>query len=306
MIGVVVSAALSTVCAAGNPAAEARQSVMATVGGVPIYRRQLQRLVEQTLHGREVSDRERSALEAQALTRLVERELVLSYLRRGRESVTDAEVEQAMREFQVQLDRRHQSLDDWLDSQRLSRAMFRREIVWRLNWQRACDRHLTDANLQRYFHQHRREFDGTQWRVGHILIQDDDDEAKRRSAVERLTRLRQDILAGETSFTDAARAVSEGPSAKNGGELGWIGRQGPMSRQFSQAACQLELHEISQPIITASGVHLIQCLEIRPGEQTWQDVRDELERAAAKHLFRWMADRERPRVKIAYESAKVR
>jgi hypothetical protein len=51
-------------------------------------------------------------------------------------------------------------------------------------------------------------------------------------------------------------------------------------------------------VVTASGVHLIQCLEVKLGTKRWQEVRAELESAVTQHLFRWAADRQRVSAKI--------
>jgi parvulin-like peptidyl-prolyl isomerase len=58
------------------------------------------------------------------------------------------------------------------------------------------------------------------------------------------------------SFAELARKYSQCPSGKRGGDLGFIGR-GQMVREFEQAAFTLKMGEISSPIKTQFGYHII-------------------------------------------------
>src|SRR5688500_15900802 len=110
--------------------------------------------------------------------------------------------------------------------------------------------------------------------------------------------VRTAITAGKLTFADAAKTHSAGPSAKAGGDIGWIERRQPMPEPFSQAAFALEAGGVSQPVTTTFGVHLIQVTEIKPGQRMWQDASGELKAAMTVHVFRWLADKERAEVKV--------
>ena len=86
----------------------------------------------------------------------------------------------------------------------------------------------------------------TEIRASHILVQTED-EAK---------KLYDEIQNGK-SFADIAQAVSLCPSGKNGGDLGFFGK-GMMVKPFEDAAFALEVGEVSQPVQTQFGWHLIQ------------------------------------------------
>jgi peptidyl-prolyl cis-trans isomerase C len=66
---------------------------------------------------------------------------------------------------------------------------------------------------------------------------------------------RTEILAG-TSFEDVAKKVSKCPSGARGGDLGYFGH-GQMVPQFEKAAFELPVGELSQPVQTQFGWHLI-------------------------------------------------
>jgi peptidyl-prolyl cis-trans isomerase C len=66
---------------------------------------------------------------------------------------------------------------------------------------------------------------------------------------------RNEILAG-SSFDSVAQKVSKCPSGSRGGDLGYFGR-GQMVPQFEKVAFELPVGEISQPVQTQFGWHLI-------------------------------------------------
>ncbi len=123
------------------------------------------------------------------------------------------------------------------------------------------------------------QFDSiTKTRVRHILIKPNevlsDEEAKRK-----LLAIRQRIENGD-DFAQLARGHSDDKgSAIKGGELGWI-QAGALVPPFEEAMNQLALHQISEPVQTQFGWHLIQVLERQESSDTVEllhnQARDEL------------------------------
>jgi peptidyl-prolyl cis-trans isomerase SurA len=74
--------------------------------------------------------------------------------------------------------------------------------------------------------------------------------------------LRRQIESGERTFEAVAREVSEDGSAAAGGDLGWFA-PGMMVPEFEEPASRLAPGEISEPVLSRFGVHLIQVLERR-------------------------------------------
>jgi peptidyl-prolyl cis-trans isomerase SurA len=115
----------------------------------------------------------------------------------------------------------------------------------------------------------------TQTRVRHILLKPSEIQTIEQ-ATSKLKRLRQRIVAGE-KFEELARAYSEdNGSASQGGDLGWMS-PGQLVGEFEQAMAHLKPGEVSQPVQTRFGVHLIQVVDRRS-----KDVGDEHQRLAAR------------------------
>jgi parvulin-like peptidyl-prolyl isomerase len=163
---------------------------------------------------------------------------------------------------------------------------------------------MTDQVLELYFKAHRRDFDGTELRVSQILLASSAGDVV-TTLKPKADEIRNEVIAGKLTFADAAKKYSTSPTGKDGGDLGFIPRHDVMSEDFSQAAFALKKGEISQPLVTTFGVHLITVTDVRPGTKTWSDVRKELRNAAAKDLFDKIVAAERLRAKIEYDPGAV-
>lgn len=101
----------------------------------------------------------------------------------------------------------------------------------------------------------------TQHKVRHILLRTDEFTSVEEAA-QRLEQIRERIVNGE-DFSELALAHSDDTvSSVEGGELGWLS-PGDVVRPFEQAVEQLEVGEISQPVRTPYGVHIIQLMDTR-------------------------------------------
>jgi parvulin-like peptidyl-prolyl isomerase len=311
--GAVLSAALVPLgtlhLSAAEPAnvpANAPAAVLATVDGVAITERQVQRELDRAISGRNLPPAAVASLRDATLKQLIDRRLVAAFMQTYGFGAQPQEIDRQLQRVRKQLEEQQRTLDQYLQQAGLSLNELRDNLAWDIAWPRLLERYLTDENLERYFRQHHRDYDGTEVSVAHILLRIDspDDPQSRETTIAAARQLREWIQAGELSFVRAAQQYSVAPTAAEAGRLGFIRRREPMPEAFSQAAFALEPETISPPVVTEAGVHLIQCLEIKPGSLGWQDVRAELEPAVTRHLFRWAADRQRPHAKIEVHDAK--
>lgn len=115
----------------------------------------------------------------------------------------------------------------------------------------------------------------TQTHARHILLKPSEIQSVQEARA-KLEQLRRRIAAGE-DFGELARAHSEDAvSAAKGGDLGWVAPK-QLVPEFEQAMNALSVNQLSQPVQTPFGVHLIQVLGRRE-----QDVSEERARQAAR------------------------
>jgi peptidyl-prolyl cis-trans isomerase D len=134
-----------------------------------------------------------------------------------------------------------------------------------------------EAELQAYYDGHREEYrHPEQVRFQYVVIPRQATAADSLRVGQEIGRLRQELLAGE-DFAQLAKAVSEDPaSAANGGDLGTFGR-GRMVRPFENAAFALAAGEVSEPVLTPFGWHLIKV------EERLQEAGEE--KVRARHIL---------------------
>ncbi|HEX6038107.1 peptidylprolyl isomerase [Longimicrobium sp.] len=132
---------------------------------------------------------------------------------------------------------------------------------------------VTDAEMRAYYEENRDDFrrtEGASFKVAYVPLTIT--EADRQATVARARALRQQILAaGDTAaqarlFAELAGSESADQSnAAQGGSLGTFGR-GQMVASFDSAAFALQPGQVSEPVITQFGVHLVR-MDAREGEQ---------------------------------------
>lgn len=106
---------------------------------------------------------------------------------------------------------------------------------------------VTDEDAKKYYKENKTQFDQPATvSAKHILVDTE----------ELSSEVKERIENGELSFEDAAKEYSTCPSNAQGGSLGVFGR-GMMVPEFEDAAFELELEKISEPVKTQFGYHLI-------------------------------------------------
>lgn len=305
--GLLTSALVLAVRANAAPAPPAAvlppETIVARVGDSDIRAGEVTRLLARAVPERDAGPRQRAVLEAQVLEEIVARRLVLAYARRTGSGAAAADVDRAQADFQQRLQAAGQSLADHLQAEGIGRDELRRQLEWNLVWDKFLARYLTPEREASYFHDHQRELDGTRLAVSQILLRPGpgpSPAADVTTLTKRAEEIRAEIVAGKISFADAARKYSQAPSARDGGRLGFIARHGAMEESFARAAFALAVGDVSPPLGTHFGVHLIRCDGQEPGPKTLAQVRPQVDEALARELLENLARVQRRTTAVEY------
>ena len=111
-----------------------------------------------------------------------------------------------------------------------------------------------------------------QTRARHILLRLSP-EVTQAVAIAHLADFKKQIQTGKATFQDLARAYSQDGSAAQGGDLGWA-NPGMFVPEFEEALNRLAEGEVSDPVVSRFGVHLIELVERRRVDLKPSEVRE--------------------------------
>ena len=146
---------------------------------------------------------------------------------------------------------------------------------------------VDDAALRGRYAQEKARFQSQEERAAsHILVRVD---AKANAATVAAAKKKADAIAAQArspgaDFAALAKTSSEDVGSRAmGGDLGWIARGGGMPAAFEQALYAMQPDQVSAPVKTDAGWHIIKLRELKAGaQQTFEEVRDSLAREQAQ------------------------
>ena len=243
--------------------------------------------------------------QAQMLEEVIKHRLVLAYARRAGDVPDAAELAKAKKQLLLRLAAQSGKAADGPAAGLGSEADLDRRVLWRLVWDRYLARYRTPERRNAWFAEHHRDLDGTELVVSHILLRPAAGvgPAEIEALEKQAATIRAEIASGKIDFADAAKKYSAGPSGKHGGRLGKIGRHGPMDEAFSRAAFALDAGQISPPVRSPFGVHLIRCDEVLTGSKPMSEATDVIDAALALELLAKLAGIERQKTPVKYTPA---
>lgn len=249
-------------------------NVVAIVNGTPISRKSLDDVVEATLSlgGHKLDEAQKQQLRRDALTSLVDLELLYAESQKVGIKVTDAELDGAIDRSRSRFSSNDQ-FDQALRAKGLDRDQLRRDTYKTM----AVDRYLeskvwrgqqvTPEEVRAYYDSNPDQFTRPpEVRASHVLFRVPKDAGPdvRRRAQEKAARALKELRAGR-DFGEVARLSSEDPgTARQGGDLGYFAR-GEMLPEVEEQAFTLERGQISNVFETELGYDILKVTDKRAG-----------------------------------------
>jgi parvulin-like peptidyl-prolyl isomerase len=291
----VASAWISSLALAARAADDAQPAnpeprVAATINGEPLYVGEVEGELPAIAQQHRVKPAQMDFARAGLLRQLISRRLVEGALVRDGYA-SEADIDKELKNLQSRLKEKSTTIEKMAAARGVGLAAARHEVAWSLAWSRYLERNLADG-LEGYFKEHHQDLDGTQIRASHILLREERANEPQDQIMARAEKIRQEIESGKMTFEQAAEKYSTGPSRRQGGDLGFFPRNGVMAEEFSKTAFALGKGEISKPVATTYGTHLIRVTEIKPGSVQWTEVIPKIKDRAAADLFQKIADKE--------------
>lgn len=321
-----VSAVLiSCMSAAAQPAGPAPAAppapagLAARVNGQPIPESAVQRPLER------VPDEKRGAARKEVLDYLIGNVLIDQYvLQLAQFAVAPKEVDAKEDEVKAELKKLNKDFGKMLEEKKLTEAELRQEIAADLRWTKYCSAEATDDKLKQLFDAETVLFDGTMVRARHILLTPAMTDPKAvETASGQVRGIKKEIetvvekgmadckeaqpLAREEkrrqllddAFAAAAKKYSQCPSKAQGGDVDYFQRSGRMVEPFAKAAFALKPFEMSEPVQTQFGVHLILVTDRKKGlDVKFEEIKEDVKEEFCDRLREQLVAKLRPQAKI--------
>jgi peptidyl-prolyl cis-trans isomerase C len=204
-----------------------------------------------------------------AVETLINTRLVGQFLERQNIPVPPEKRNEAIAQFERELKSEGRELATALQESGQTMDDLRRELGDRLLWVEFVKIKATDAELKRFATTHKDLVSGTQIKVSHIYLKVEPDApaAEKDKTRARLLELKKQIEDKKIGFAEAANKNSQDPANAegSGGDIGYIGLNSGVVEEFAKAAFDLKPGQISDPVETIHGLHLIVVTDRKEG-----------------------------------------
>ena len=264
------------------------ENYVAVVNGKKIPKETLDRKVNLIKNryasmGQKLDGQRLSKLKDNILNNLIEKELLYQESQEQAVTVDSAEIQSQMDQIKNKFSNQEE-FEKKIKEMDYTEPLLKQQIRENLAIQAlidekvAADVEVTDKKIKSYYESNKKEFSVPEKiKARHILVKtsqdaDDDEKTKAKNKIQEV----QKKLKQDGDFAELAKKHSEGPSSKNGGDLGFFSR-GQMVKSFDEAAFALDTGEVSDIVETRFGYHLIKVEDRKPGEQKpFAEVKDSI------------------------------
>ncbi len=258
---------------ASTEQASQQSDVIASVNGVPIYRSALLRELEAMARKYKISSTKFASKEAEQrqyrsiLDKLITVELVRQAVHAKPVPDVEARVSERINELKSKAHSEEEFLKGLAKSNKNLDSL-KEEVRETILFEEYIKRNklkevtVSDQEIEQYYKQNMKNFmNPERIKTRHILIAADAKSGAEAAekALQKAREVREKILK-EKNFAEVAREASSCSSAGEGGDLGFIER-GYMPAAFDKVAFELKPGEISEPVKTRFGYHIIEVME---------------------------------------------
>jgi peptidyl-prolyl cis-trans isomerase C len=315
----------ATSAAAAPAAAPANaNAVAASVNGHTIPESAVQRSLQRVPPAKQAEAR------PQIVKFLVDQTLLDQYILQQKITVEPKEVEDTLGRIKKEATEQKKDFAKELEQAKMSEAELREIIAADLRWGKFVEGRVNDKVLKESFDAQKYLFDGSMVRARHILLTPASKDAEAaKQAVAQLQAVKEQIkkqvaeglaklpadtdnLAREKkrqtlldeAFAAQAKEKSACPSKLKGGDVDWFQGIGFMVEPFSRAAFALKPFEMSEPVKTPFGYHLILVTDRKPGREVkFEEVKEMVKEHYCAKLHDSIVNEARQQAKIVVTPA---
>lgn len=244
--------------------------VLATVNGENISQKDVNQILSRYIN--QIDKEQIPAVTKQILDSLITQKLIMQFIRDNKiessQAEIDTEINKVREDIKSNPSLANQTLEQVLESHGSSIDDLKKDIIISLSLEKYLGKDLDDQKVKAYFEQNKAVYDGTEVKASHILVDTRKmkTDAELAQAKEKISKARAEVVDAKKDFAEVAKQYSDCPSKEKGGDLGFFKRKGQMVEPFADAAFSLKVGDVSEPITTNFGYHIIKVTEIKKGK----------------------------------------
>jgi len=286
-------------------------AVAATVNGDPIYWSQVDAEIKRTAaqFGMDPTSQEfakqRDEITKAVVDQLVARQIIMQEARKRNLVAADKDVDEQLATIKKRLPSEkafNDAMTQYGFTLQTLRDLIRMDLTQRRVAAIVAPATVAEEEVRKQFESKKGQYDRpAQIKVGHILFRGGD--KSQEAIAQAKLRIVQAKLAEGAKFEDLATQYSDDPgSAPQGGSLGFVAK-GTLVKEFEEAAWALRPGQVSGPVKTQYGVHLIKVYETKEAEKANFDkvkdqIRDELLQGKREKAFEAWLEEQRKAAKV--------
>lgn len=255
----------------------AEADVVATVNGEKVSRKDFDRRINVI---RRMNQEVTRSTEMMVVKQLAMKVLLKQFVKEQNIDVSDNDVQGEVEKIRYFLksnqNNSEKPLEEILEAQGSSISELEDEVRRTLALSKYLDKVVSDDEKRSYFDANKSAFNGEKVKASHILIDTTklETDAELEKARQKIEEIKKEIDNG-ADFAEMARKYSTCPSAESGGDIGFFQRKGSIVEEFAIVAFSMKVGEISEPVETQFGYHIIKVTDKEEGKDTnYEDVAD--------------------------------
>ena len=282
------------------------KKVVATVNGENISQKEVNQMLNR--FGNQVPKEQLPAITKQIIDGLITQKLITQFIRDSKIEVSQAEIEKELNKVREDIKSNPglegKTFEQVLETHGSSIDNLKSEIVISLSLEKHLGKDIDDKKIKAYFDENKAAYDGSERRASHVLVDTREmkTDAELAQALEKIKKIKAEVDSGK-DFAEVAKQHSDCPSKDKGGDLSFFKRKGQMVEPFAAAAFALKVGQVSEPVKTPFGYHIIKVTEIKNGtavkfDDVKQVIKQNLMEEKAQVLIRQLLEKAKIDVKV--------
>ena len=282
------------------------KKVVATVNGENISQQDVNQMLSR--FGKQVPEEQIPAVTKQIVDGLITQKLIMQFIRDSKIEVSQAEIEKELNKVREDIKSNPglegKTFEQVLETHGSSIDNLKSEIVISLSLEKHLGKDIDDKKIKAYFDENKAAYDGSERRASHVLVDTREmkTDAELAQALEKIKKIKAEVDSGK-DFAEVAKQHSDCPSKDKGGDLSFFKRKGQMVEPFAAAAFALKVGQVSDPVKTPFGYHIIKVTEIKKGndvkfDDVKQNIKQNMMEEKAQVLIRQLLEKAKIDVKV--------